>query len=198
YAAAQVGLFMQSHDDQPRPDAQVLMTPYSTPGLGQQLHPFSAFTLSITQSWPGSRGVISLRDADPASKPVIQPGYLSTPEDRVFFINIVRTLRLFAKAAPLDQLISAEHQPGAAIQSDQAILDFVHATAGSLFHPCGTCRMGSDEDAVVDTALRLRGVSGVRIADASVMPTMTSGNINATCLMIAEKAADLILADQAG
>ncbi|WP_427308705.1 GMC oxidoreductase [Cupriavidus sp. H39] len=93
----------------------------------------------------------------------------------------------------MNEIVASEYSPGPAVKSDAEILDFVRRTASTVFHPCGTCRMGNDEDSVVDPELRVRGVDGLRIADASVMPRITSGNINAPCLMIGEKAADLLL-----
>lgn len=197
YAAAQAGAFFKSRDDVLRVDAQSFLSPYSADGLGKPLHTFSAFGISVTQSWPTSRGSITLRDADPGSAPVIQPNYLSTEEDRRFFVNAMRRLRALVQTNPLGQAISAEHSPGPAVKTDEEMLDFVRSTASTCFHPCGTCRMGSDSDSVVDPALRVRGVTGLRVADASIMPLIISGNINAPCLMIGEKAADLILADHA-
>jgi choline dehydrogenase len=195
YAAAQAGMFFKSREDVPQVDAQSFLSPYSAGGLGQPLHPFSAFGISVAQSWPTSRGSITLRDADPRSPPVIQPNYLSTEEDRSFFVNAMRKLREVMHTKPLDSVISEEYSPGPAVRTDAEMLDFVRSTVSTCFHPCGTCRMGNDEAAVVDPALRVRGVAGLRVADASVMPRIISGNINAPCLMIGEKAADLILAD---
>ena len=195
YAAAQAGAFFKSRDDVPRVDAQSFLSPYSAPGIGQPLHDFSAFGVSVTQSWPTSRGTITLRDADPASPPLIQPNYLSTLEDRRFFIDALRRLRALLNAPPLGEMISEEYSPGPEVVTDEQILEFVRATVSTCFHPCGTCRMGSDEEAVVDTRLRVRGVTGLRVADASVMPRITSGNINAPSLMIGEKAAAMILED---
>ncbi|MCW5655823.1 GMC oxidoreductase, partial [Hydrogenophaga sp.] len=132
---------------------------------------------------------------NPASAPLIRPNYLSTEEDRRFFVNAMRKLRALLHSGPLGDMISEEYTPGPAVQSDEQMLDFVRATASTCFHPCGTCRMGGDADSVVDPALRVRGVSGLRVADASIMPRITSGNINAPSLMIGEKAAATLLAD---
>lgn len=197
YAAAQLGFFFRSRPQEPQADAQAFLSPFSTSGLGKPLHDFSAFGISVTQSWPSSRGTVRLRDANPHSAPMIQPNYLSTEEDRRFFANALRKLREVAASAPLKDLITEEFMPGPAVKTDDQVLDYVRATGHTCYHPCGTCRMGSDEASVVDPALRLRGVEGVRVADASIMPRITSGNINAPTLMIGEKAADLILADHA-
>ena len=195
YSAAQLGFFFRSRKEEPRVDAQAFLSPFSTSGLGKPLHPFSAFGISVLQSWPESRGTVRLRDADPASPPLIRPNYLSTAGDRQFFVNALRKLREVAATEPLKGLIAEEFLPGPAVKTEAEALEYVRATSHTGYHACGTCRMGSDEAAVVDTALRLRGVQGVRVADASIMPRITSGNINAPTLMIGEKAADLILAD---
>ena len=196
YAAAQAGMFFKSDDSAPRVNAQTFFSPYSAEGLGKPLHNFSAFSLSVTQSWPSSRGFIQLRDSNPGTPPIIQPNYLSTDEDRQFFVKAIHRLRKIFGTDPIRSEIAEEYKPGPSVQTDDEILDYVRSTASTCFHPCGTCRMGADEDAVVDPQLRVRGVSGLRIADASIMPFVTSGNINAPCLMIAEKAADLILNDR--
>lgn len=195
YAAAQAGMFFKSDDGVPRVDVQAFFAPYSADGAGKGLHPFSAFSLTLTQSWPTSRGYIRLKDANPATPPAIQPRYLSTEEDRQFFVNAMRRLRQIFKADPISSEISEEYLPGPYVRSDEELLGYVRATGSTCFHPCGSCRMGGDADSVVDPQLRVRGVSSLRIADASVMPSLTSGNINAPTLLIAEKAADLILAD---
>ncbi len=194
YAAAQAGAFFKSRDGVPRVDAQSFLSPYSAGGIGQPLHPFSAFGVSVTQSWPTSRGSITLRDADPGSAPLIRPNYLSTEEDRRFFVNAMRKLRAMLHAGPLGAMISEEYSPGPTVGTDEQMLEFVRATASTCFHPCGTCRMGGDADSVVDPTLRVRGVTSLRVADASIMPLITSGNINAPSLMIGEKAAATLLA----
>lgn len=195
FAVGQTGMFFKSRDSEPVPDAQAFFMPFSTPGIGKNPHTFSAFSVSFTQSWPSSRGWVELRDADPKSAPVIQPNYLSTAEDRSFYVRALPKLREVLRTEPLKSLVLDEFQPGAAVQSDDDVLRFVREKASTIYHPCGTCRMGEDPDAVVDSRLLVRGVSGLRVADASIMPRITSGNINATCLMIGEKAADMILED---
>ncbi len=195
FASAQAGMFFRSRSGLPHVDAQAFLMPFSVPGIGQQPHDFSAFTVSVTQSWPSSRGVVELRDAEPGSPPAIRPNHLATEDDKRFFIDAIRTVREVLRTAPIDDVIAEEYQPGPEIINDEQILDYVRQKANTIYHPCGTCRMGGDAASVVDPSLRVRGVSGLRVADASIMPRITSGNINATCLMIGEKAADLILAD---
>ncbi len=194
YAAAQAGMFFKSDGGIPRVDVQAFFAPYSADGLGKGLHPFSAFSLTLTQSWPSSRGYIRLKNANPATPPAIQPRYFSTEKDRQFFVKAKRRLRQILQADPIRSEISEEHLPGPAVRSDEDLLGYVRATGSTCFHPCGSCRMGGDAESVVDPQLRVRGVSGLRIAGASVMPLLTSGNINAPTLLIAEKAADMILA----
>lgn len=192
YAAAQAGMFFKSEGSVPRVDVQAFFSPYSADGAGKSLHSFSAFTLTLTQSWPTSRGYIALRDADPSTAPIIQPNYFSTAHDREFFVKAIRRTRQILDAEPIRSEISEEFKPGPMVRTDDQIIDYVRSTASTCFHPCGTCRMGADEDSVVDLQLRVRGVDGLRIADASVMPSLTSGNINAPVLMIAEKAAEMM------
>jgi choline dehydrogenase len=195
FASAHAGMFFRSRDSEARVDAQAFLLPLSVPAIGQHPHPFSAFTMSVVQSWPTSRGRVDLRDADPRSPPAIHPNHLATQEDRDFFVRALRKVREVLATSPMDEVVSEEYLPGKAVSTDDDILDYVRSKANTIYHPCGSCRMGGDPDAVVDPALRVRGVSGLRIADASIMPRITSGNINATCLMIGEKAADLILED---
>ncbi|MGQ7932348.1 GMC family oxidoreductase [Paraburkholderia sp. D1E] len=195
YAAGQVGMFLRSKPELERVDTQVHMSPFSVGKSGEPLHRFSAFTMMLTQSWPTSRGTVELRSGDPTASPIIKPNYLSTEEDRKFYVDAIRVIRKVAQTEPLKSLVSAEYWPGEDVVTDEQILAYVRTQSSTIFHPCGTCRMGSDEGAVVDPTLRVRGLSGLRIADASIMPSILSGNLNAACLMIGEKAADLILSD---
>ncbi len=192
FASGQAGMFFRSDDALPLADAQAFLMPLSVPAVGQMPHRFSAFSVSVMQSWPESRGHVRLRDAHPASAPLIDPNYLSAPGDRAFFVRALPKLRAVLATRPLDAMIASEFQPGDSVRSPEDVLAFVRSKAATISHPCGSCRMGDDADAVVDPALRVREVDGLRIADASVFPRITSGNINATCLMIGEKAADLI------
>lgn len=197
FASAHAGMFFRTRASEPRVDAQAFLMPFSVPGIGQHPHDFSAFTVSVTQSWPTSRGCVELRDADPRTPPVIRPNHLATVEDQDFFVRAVRKVREVLSTSPMDQIIAEEYLPGKAVATDEQILDYVRMKSNTIYHPCGTCRMGGDPESVVDPALRVRGMKGLRIADASIIPRITSGNINATCLMIGEKAADLILASHA-
>jgi choline dehydrogenase len=197
FASAQAGMFFKSRESLPNVDAQAFLMPFSVPGIGQYPHKFSAFTVSIAQSWPSSRGCIELRDADPLSAPVIHPNHLSTPDDQAFFVHAFRKVRELLGTSPMKDIIAEEYAPGKTVATDDEILDYVRQKANTIYHPCGTCRMGNDINSVVDPTLRVRGVRGLRIADASIMPRITSGNINATCLMIGEKAGDMILSDYA-
>lgn len=194
FASAHAGMFFKTRASEPRVDAQAFFMPFSVPGIGQHPHDFSAFTVSVVQSWPTSRGSVELRDAHALSDPLIRPNHLATEEDQAFFVRAVRRVREVLATPPMDDVIAEEYLPGKAVTTDEHILEYVRRRANTIYHPCGTCRMGGDPDSVVDPALNVRGVKQLRIADASVIPRITSGNINATCLMIGEKAADLILA----
>ncbi|CAM4136527.1 Oxygen-dependent choline dehydrogenase [Bordetella tumbae] len=195
FATGQTGMFFKTQDTLPFADAQAFFMPFSTPGIGKNPHRFSAFSVSVSQCWPTSRGHIELRDANPHTAPAIQPNYLSTATDQEFYQRALPMLREVLATDPIESLILDEYQPGATVTSPADILRFVREKASTIYHPCGTCRMGNDADAVVDTRLRVLGIDGLRIADASIMPRIISGNINAACLMIGEKAADMILAD---
>ncbi len=192
FASGHAGMFFRSDEALPLADAQAFLMPLSVPAVGQMPHRFSAFSVSVMQSWPESRGHVRLRDAHPASPPLIDPNYLIAPGDRAFFMRALPSLRAVLATQPMKEFIASEFQPGELVRSHDDVLAFVRQKAATISHPCGSCRMGSDADSVVDPALRVRGVEGLRIADASVFPRITSGNINATCLMIGEKAADLI------
>jgi len=193
YAAAQAGFFIRSTPDAIQPDTQGIFSPYSAPALGQATHGFSAFSLAVTQSWPLSRGKITLRSADPFSPPEIRANYLSASSDAQHLLRALKLARELLSQSPMRELVADEHLPGRHLNTDSGLMDYIRQTASTCFHPCGTCRMGNDEDAVVSPDLRVRGVNGLRVVDASVMPRITSGNINAPVLMIAERAADLIL-----
>jgi choline dehydrogenase len=146
---------------------------------------------------PASRGRISLRDADPFHAPAIRANYLTASEDVATLLAGIRLVREIGAAAPFDRWRGEEVFPGENCRDDAAVLASVRAKAETIYHPVGTCRMGTDDAAVVDTELRVRGVDGLRVIDASVMPTLVSGNTNAPTIMIAEKAAASILAASA-
>jgi choline dehydrogenase-like flavoprotein len=141
---------------------------------------------------PESRGSVSLRSSDPAAKAVIRHNFLSAPNDLETLRRGVKTARAVYASEPLKSMLDAEVWPGTKVQSDDEIDAYIRATAGLIYHPVGTCRMGADADAVVDGACRVNGVQNLRVVDASVMPTVPGGHTNAPTMMIAEKMADLL------
>jgi choline dehydrogenase len=160
--------------------------------------PFPGFLLSFNSCRPTSRGHVSIRSADPDVAPAIVPNYLSTARDLEDVCIGARLLRRIAATAPLAALVDSELQPGSALQSDEQLLQDFRQRAGSVFHPVGTCAMGTDPArAVVDARLRVHGVAALRVVDASVFPSITSGNTNAPVTMVAERAAAMILEDEA-
>ncbi len=176
-----------------RPDIQFNVMPLSVDKPGDPLHRYSGFTASLWQCHPQSRGRLAIRSADPFALPLIEPRYLSAALDRKVMVAGVRMLRDIYRQPAFRTLWTEEVLPGPAATSDEAILDFARAHGGTVFHAVGTCRMGGDADAVVDPALRVRGIERLRVIDASVMPTITAANTNAAALMIGEKGADLVL-----
>ncbi|WP_136067529.1 GMC family oxidoreductase [Modicisalibacter radicis] len=176
-----------------RPDVQFNVMPLSVDKPGTPLHAYPGFTASVWQCHPRSRGTVRLTSADPTAPPAIDPNYFADPHDRRVIVEGVKILREIARQAPFRDLWDDEMEPGTEVDSDQALWDAVRHKGGTVFHCVGTCRMGSDEGAVVDPQLRVRGVEGLRVVDASVMPLVTSANTNAPSLMIGEKGAALIL-----
>jgi choline dehydrogenase len=165
---------------------------------GSPTHDFSGFTMSVCQLRPQSRGWVRIRSADPLTPPAMQANYLSAEADRETLIAGIRLARRLAATRALSPYIKTEYRPGPAAQSDADLLEFARNTGGTIFHPSGTCKMGDaarDRQAVVDSELRVHGLAGLRVIDCSIMPTVTSGNTNVPVVMIAEKAADLILRD---
>jgi choline dehydrogenase len=153
--------------------------------------------MSVCQLRPQSRGWVRICSADPLTAPAMQANYLSTQGDQETLIAGIRLARRLAATGALSPYIKCEYRPGPAVESDADLLEFARNTGGTIFHPSGTCKMGDagDRQAVVDSELRVHGVDGVRVVDCSIMPTLTSGNTNVPVIMIAEKAADLILRD---
>jgi choline dehydrogenase len=141
---------------------------------------------------PESRGEILLRSPDPATPPAIHPNYLSAELDRRTLVDGLKLGRRIAEQPAMQHYIASEYMPGAAVQSDDELLAYAKQYGGTIFHPCSTCKMGIDPMAVVDDELRVHGLQGLRVADASIMPTLVSGNTNAACIMIGEKCADLV------
>jgi choline dehydrogenase len=194
-AAGYAAAFVRTRPGLKRPDAQIYFINFSTAKRGGVLHPFSGFTLSISQLQVESRGSVRIKSADPAAPPAIRYNYLATENDRRVMVEGIRWIRRIAAAKPLAGYIEAEELPGPKVQSDDELLAFLRANGDTVFHPTSTCRMGTDERSAVDSQLRVRGVERLRVVDASVMPAVVSGNTNAAVIAIAEKAADLIHSD---
>lgn len=177
------------------PDIQAGLALFSTDKVGEGLHPFSGFSVIVRLLRPESRGKIALKGIDPLEAPAIYPNFLHSKNDRHNLVAGFKAMRRVLKSPAINKFIQSEHAPGPAIESDADILNFLRNKGGTSFHPVGSCRMGSDNKAVVDPRLRVIGVKGLRVVDASIMPTIVSGNTNAPTIMIAEKASDMILED---
>jgi choline dehydrogenase-like flavoprotein len=198
-APSQLGAFTRSDKTQDRANIQYHVQPLSLDKFGEPLHPFPAFTASVANVRPTSRGAITLKSADPAKAPAIAPNYLATPEDRRVAADSIRVTRAIVAQKALQKYAPVEYLPGEAIRSDdEASLEKAAGDIGTtIFHPVGTAKMGRDDDtrAVVDARLRVIGIENLRVIDASVMPSITSGNTNSPTMMIAEKGAAMILED---
>jgi choline dehydrogenase len=192
-AASQVAIFTRSSASVDRPDIQFHMQPLSADKPGAGVHPFSAFTASVCQLRPWSRGEVRIRSANPFEYPAIQPNYLSDPRDCQVAIDAIKLARRIAEAPALKDHIIEEYVPGSHYASDAELLEAARQHSQTIYHPVGTCKMGQDELAVVDARLKVHGIEKLRIADASIMPEIVSGNTNAPTIMIGEKAADMIL-----
>ncbi|MEH2512157.1 choline dehydrogenase [Nitrobacteraceae bacterium AZCC 1564] len=187
------GAFIKTRPDLDRPDVQFHLYPFSTDRKDRPvLHPYSAFTLTVCQLRPYSRGHVRLKSADPLVPPAISPNYLSDPRDADVLAAGMKIARQVAAAEPLASMIKSEKEPGW-VMPDEELLSFLRAKAMSVYHPVGTCRMGHDENAVVDDELRVHGLVGLRVIDASIMPTLISGNTNAPSIMIGEMGAEFVL-----
>jgi choline dehydrogenase-like flavoprotein len=194
-----VGSFFRSRAGLDRPDAQLLMAPYSldfAAGMAS-MEAFPGFQMFSYALRPRSQGSLRITSADADVPPEIDPSYLSDPEDQAVAVDSVKFMRRLAAAGPLAALIADETRPGPGAQSDAQLLDLFRQGGQSGYHTCGTCRMGSDADSVLDPQLRVRGVQGLRVMDLSVTPTMISGNTNGPMMAMAWHAADLILRDAA-
>jgi choline dehydrogenase len=177
------------------PDIQVHFIPFSTTKMGDRLHDFSGFTASVCQLRPESRGTLKIRSADPFVQPEIRINYLASETDRTANVEGLKILRKILHAPALAPYVAEEVDPGLRVQTDEELLAFCRKVGSTIYHPTSTCRMGHDALAVVDERLRVRGLDGIRVIDGSIMPTLVSGNTNAPIIAIAEKASEMILAD---
>jgi choline dehydrogenase-like flavoprotein len=198
-APSQLGAFTRSDPTQDRPNLQYHIQPLSLDKFGDPLHPFSAFTASVANLRPTSRGTLKLKSRDPAAAPAIRPNYLATPEDRHIAAESIRITRQISAQPALKPYAPVEYLPGPQVpDDDEAALEQAAGDIGTtIFHPVGTAKMGRNDDAnaVVDARLRVIGLDRLRVVDASVMPAITSGNTNSPTIMIAEKGAAMILED---
>ncbi len=190
----QGGLFTRVLPGSKTPDIQFHFGTLSADQAGGKPHPWSGCTFSVCQLRPESRGTVEIKSADPMQPPSMRPNYLSTETDRLCAIESIKYARRLAATDALKPYLASEYKPGAGIQSDAEILEFARENGATIFHPAGTCKMGSDAMAVTDSQLRVHGVDGLRVVDCSIMPTLVSGNTHAPAVMIAEKASDMILA----
>ncbi len=197
-APSQLGCFARSDPSRETPNLEYHIQPMSTDKLGDELHPFEAFTASVCNLRPESRGHIRIRNTDPAAAPIIRPNYLSTPGDRQVAADAIRLTRRICAAPALARFQPQEFRPGPEHQNDEELARAAGTIGTTIFHPVSTCRMGTDDLAVVDPSLKVYRLDALRVVDASVMPAITSGNTNAPTIMIAEKGADMILADSKG
>ncbi len=195
-APSQLGAFTRSDPSQPHPNIEYHVQPLSLDAFGEPLHTFPAFTASVCNLNPTSRGTVAIRSPRFEDAPAIAPNYLSTDEDRKVAADSLRVTRRIVAQPALAPFQPEEFRPGPQYQSDDELARLAGDIASTIFHPVGTTRMGRDDDpmAVVDSRLRVRGIDGLRVVDAGVMPTITSGNTNSPTLMIAEKAARWIMA----
>ena len=194
-SAGYAGAFFRSDAAETRPDVQVHFITFSTSRMGDALDDWSGFTASVCQLRPESRGHVHIQSPDPLQAPLIQPRYLSHPLDREVVVRGLRQLRQVMRAPALADFVESEVEPGEALQDDASLLTFCRERGASIYHPSCTARMGIDDMAVVDARLRVRGMDGLRVVDASIMPRVVSGNSNAAVIMMAEKASDMILED---
>jgi len=194
-APSQLGIFTRSSPEVATPDLEYHIQPLSTDRLGEPLHPYPAVTVSVSNLRPRSRGSTHISPAGPSAHPDISPRYLTASHDMEVALRSLRQARHMMTMPALRKYAPRENLPGAHITDDDALARAAGDIGTTIFHPVGTCRMGTDDTAVVDPQLRVRGVSGLRVVDASIMPRIVSGNTASPVVMIAEKAADMILRD---
>ena len=191
--AGQVGgAAITEHASWDRPDIQFNVMPLSVDKPGDPLHRYSGFTASVWQCHPLSRGRLAITSSDPAAPPRIEPNYLSDPHDRKVIVSAIRMLRDIYRQPAFANLWDEEVLPGAQAATDGELLDFARRHGGTVFHACGTCRIGKDDASVVAPDLRVHGIDCLRVVDASIMPTITSANTNAASLMIGQRGSELI------
>ena len=195
-APSQLGAFAKSDPSMEFPNLQYHVQPLTLEKFGEPLHPFPAFTASICNLRPESRGSVHIKSGTPGDKPSIRPNYLSAPADRRVAAESIRLTRRIVQQPAMAQFSPEEFKPGPSVLSDDDLAKAAGDIATTIFHPVGTAKMGHDEAAVVDDRLRVHGIDGLRVVDASVMPTITSGNTNSPVIMIAEKASDMIREDR--
>ncbi|WP_319533584.1 GMC family oxidoreductase N-terminal domain-containing protein [uncultured Cohaesibacter sp.] len=195
-APSQLGIFTRSSERHATPNIEYHVQPLSLEKFGDPLHGFPAITVSVCNLRPESRGTIHIRSTDPYDKPIITPNYLSAEADKEVAVDSLRHARRLMKTDVMAQFQPKEIKPGLSYQSEEEMLEAAGDVGTTIFHPCGTLKMGDDPLSVVDKRLKLHGFQGLRVVDASVMPTITSGNTHAPVVMIAEKASDMILADR--
>jgi choline dehydrogenase len=198
-APSQLGAFTRSSADQPWPNIEYHVQPLSLDAFGEPLHSFPAFTASVCNLNPTSRGTVQIKSGRFGDAPAIAPNYLSTPEDRRVAADSLRVTRRIVAQPALARYQPEEFKPGVQFQTDEELTRLAGDIATTIFHPVGTTKMGQDSDpmAVLDARMRVRGIRGLRVVDAGAMPTITSGNTNSPTLMMAEKAAAWIEAEHA-
>lgn len=193
----QGGLFTRVLPESKTPDIQFHFATLSADMAGGDPHPWSGCTFSVCQLRPASRGTVMIKSRDPKVPPAMRPNYLSAEVDRRCAVASIRFARRLARTKALEPYLGEEYKPGDEAQTDEDLLEFAREYGATIFHPSGTCKMGSDPMAVVDERLRVHGLAGLRVVDCSIMPTLVSGNTHAPVVMIAEKASDMILEDAA-
>lgn len=194
-APSQLGAFTRSSEDKEHANLEYHVQPLSLEAFGEDLHPFDAFTASVCNLNPTSRGQVVIQSSNWRDAPLIQPNYLSTEEDRKIAADSLRQVRKIVSQSALSKYEPEEYKPGVQYETDDELAKLAGDIATTIFHPVGTAKMGRDDDpmAVCDSQLRVRGIAKLRVVDASVMPTITSGNTNSPTLMIAQKAAGMML-----